>query len=49
MNQDRREVIGGLSAALGAELIVVLTIFIAAAVGCNVGKITAAVGNWVLQ
>lgn len=47
MNQDRRDdVIGAVSATIGAELIVVLCIFIAAAIGCNVGALTAAVGQW---
>ncbi len=46
MNQDRREIIGGISAAIGAELVVVLCIFIAAAIGCNVGVLTAAVSRY---
>lgn len=41
--------IGAASVAITCEAILAITIFIAAAIGCNVGKITAAVGNWVLQ
>lgn len=49
MNQDHRETISGIAAAVGAEAIVVLAIFIAAALGCNVWRITSAIGQWVGQ
>lgn len=49
MSQDHREVIGGIAAAVGAELLVVLAIFIGAAVAVNAYGITSSIGQWVGQ
>lgn len=46
MTENKREIIGAVSVAVTAELIVVLVIFIAAAIGVNIGRITEAVANW---
>lgn len=47
MNQDnRKDLVGAVSATIGAELLVVLCIFIAAAIGCNVGAVTAAFSRY---
>ena len=47
MNPDnRKEIVGAVSVALTAELLVVLAIFIGAAIGVNAGVITNAIAGW---
>ena len=45
MNQDNREITGGLSAVIGAELLVVIAIICGAAIGVNVGAVTSAIAD----
>jgi hypothetical protein len=46
MTPDKREIVGGVSVVMVGELLVVITIMVAAAIGVNIGAITHAIAAW---
>lgn len=46
MNDDNREIVGGISLIVGCELVLVIVTIMAAAVGANIHRITETIAAW---